>query len=119
MASKTTKKLTANGWIRAIMDINSPYPAGMMPQAWEATKQGLTPQIMLPVELCGTYWGTHGCHKPKGHKGSKHVCRDEDTSKVCHAIYEIQHGRHKEGIHIAAGQRFGVDKRGYLWSIYE
>lgn len=110
MASKAAKKLTATGWLRA-MNIVSDYPSSMLPQAWEATRP--------KQELCHTYWGTHGCHKPKGHKGSKHTCQDEDTGKTCHAIYEIMHGRHKEGIHIAAGQRFGVDKRGYLWSIYE
>jgi hypothetical protein len=25
-------------------------------------------------KLCDTFWGTHGCQKPRGHLGSWHLC---------------------------------------------
>jgi hypothetical protein len=50
---------------------------------------------------CQVYWGSHGCHLPRGHEGN-HECRDPDETEP------------HDGV-----TRDGVDLRtGFQWDLY-
>jgi hypothetical protein len=87
-----------------LVDVVSPYPKGMLPER----------------DKCNTFWGTHGCDKRRGHKNMMHVCRNEKGG-ICSRVTEITHvaDLHESVIRIPAGERYAVDKHGWVWHLYE
>jgi hypothetical protein len=49
---------------------------------------------------CQVYWGSHGCHRSRGH-GGNHECQDPDESTP-HSVVN----------------RRGLDKHGFRWTMY-
>lgn len=75
-------------------------------------------------EMCNTFWGTHGCHKRKGHEGPFHKCEcGHWILTITHwpyGGYELFLANHLkiDTTQFIEPPEGGVDKQGYYWATF-